>query len=74
MDGEAIQEAFASCSGPDCLKAVLPKYGQRLKVYNCVKAALGEAYQQKVRNLNVYHYPSYFYDKYPTWEYSDNVM
>ena len=41
MDGEAIAEAFATCSGPDCLKDVLPKFGQRVKVYNVIKLSLG---------------------------------
>ena len=29
--------AFASCSGPDCIKDVIPKYGLRLKVYQAIK-------------------------------------
>ena len=29
--------AFASCSGPDHLKDVIPKYGLRLKVYQVIK-------------------------------------
>lgn len=41
MDGEAIAEAFATCSGPDCLKDILPKFGQRVKVYNAIKLSLG---------------------------------
>ena len=48
MDGEAIVEAFATCSGPDCLKDVISKYGQRVKVYNAIKVRLGESYQQVV--------------------------
>ena len=38
MDGEAIAAAFGSCPGPDSFKTVLPKLGQRLKVYNALKA------------------------------------
>ncbi len=41
MDGEAISEAFATQSGPDCLKDVIQKYGLRLKVYRVLKQALG---------------------------------
>lgn len=37
MDGEAISLAFASQSGPDCFKDVIPKYGARLKVYQVLK-------------------------------------
>jgi len=48
MDGEAIVEAFATCSGPDCLKDVISKYGQRVKVYHSIKVALGECYRQVV--------------------------
>ena len=38
MDGEALAAAFASCPGVNCLRDVLPKFGQRLKVYNALKA------------------------------------
>ncbi len=48
MDGEAVVEAFGTCSGPDCLKDVVPKYSQRIKVYNAIKCALGEYFRQKV--------------------------
>ena len=37
MDGVAVSLAFASCSGPDCIKDVIPKYGLRLKVYQAIK-------------------------------------
>ena len=37
MDGEAVSLAFASCSGPDCIKDVISKYGLRLKVYQAIK-------------------------------------
>ncbi len=40
MDGQAISEAFASQAGPDCLRDVLPKYGQRIKVYTALKAVI----------------------------------
>lgn len=48
MDGEATMAAFATCSGPDCLKDVVSKYGSRVKVYNAIRAAINECYQQKV--------------------------
>lgn len=41
MDGDAIMDALASCSGPDCLKEVLPKYGQRIKVYKAISQEVG---------------------------------
>ena len=33
MDGLAIAAAFATTPGPDCLKDVLPKLGQRLRIF-----------------------------------------
>ena len=48
MDGEATVGAFATCPGPDCLKDVVLKYGLRVKVYNAIRAAINEKYQQKV--------------------------
>lgn len=48
MDGEATVAALATCSGPDCLKDVVPKLGSRLKVYNAIKVAINEGYQLKV--------------------------
>ena len=48
MDGEATVAAFATCPGPDCIKEVVPKYGYRVKVYNAIRAALNENYQQRV--------------------------
>lgn len=48
MDGEATVAAFATCPGPDCIKEVVPKYGYRVKVYNAIRAALNDNYQQKV--------------------------
>ena len=42
MDGEALAAAFASCPGVNCLRDVLPKFGQRLKVYNALKAVFEE--------------------------------
>ena len=48
MDGEATMAAFATCSGPDCLKDVVSKYGSRVKVYNAIRVAINECYQQKV--------------------------
>ena len=46
MDGEAISTALGTKSGPDCLKDVLPKLGQRLKVY--------KALQEHIKVLFVY--------------------
>lgn len=48
MDGEATVAAFATCPGPDCIKEVVPKYGYRVKVYNAIRSALNENYEQKV--------------------------
>ena len=48
MDGEATVAALATCSGPDCLKDVVPKLGSRLKVYNAIKVAANKAYEQRV--------------------------
>ena len=47
-DGEATVAAFATRSGPDCLKDVIPKLGSRLKVYNAIRVVINEGYQQKV--------------------------
>lgn len=49
MDGEALVAAFGVHPGPDCLKDVLPRFGQRVKVYNVVKSALGAAIRLEVR-------------------------
>ena len=54
MDGEATAAAFATCSGPDCLKDVIPKLGARLKVYNALKLVLNK---QKV--LAYFHMIAY---------------
>ena len=48
MDGEAIVAAFGAHPGPDCLKDVLPRFGQRIKVYNSLRGALGEAIRRDV--------------------------
>ena len=40
MDGEEIFGAFGCQVGPDCLKDILPTYGQRIKVYRAIKAAI----------------------------------
>ncbi len=52
MDGAAISAALATCPGPDCLKGVLPKLGQRLKVYGALKA-LYEELQVHIECLQV---------------------
>ena len=41
MDGDAIMDALATYSGPDSLKEVLPKYGQRIKVYKAISQEVG---------------------------------
>lgn len=51
MDGEAVLGALGCQVGPDCLKAILPKYGQRIKVYNTIKAAVGTVPPQEVFKL-----------------------
>lgn len=43
MDGEAVIGSFGTQAGPDCLRDVLPKYGQRIKVYKAIKEALGNS-------------------------------
>ena len=48
MDGEALMAAFATCSRPDCIKDIIKAFGTRLKVYNVIKTAIGETYQQNV--------------------------
>lgn len=48
MDGEALMVAFGTCSGPDCIKDDIRPYGTRLKVYNVIKAAIGESYELSV--------------------------
>ena len=48
MDGEAIISAFNALTGLECLKDVIPKFGQRIKVYKAIKAAMGEAFMQEV--------------------------
>lgn len=50
MDGEAIAEAFGTCSGPDCLKDILPKFGPRVKVYNALKLSLDFEMTSEVHN------------------------
>ena len=40
MDGEAVLGAFGCQTGPDCLKDILPTYGQRIKVYHAIKSAM----------------------------------
>ena len=40
MDGVAISQIFAGNTGPDCLKEVVEKYGNRVKVYTAIKNEL----------------------------------
>ena len=51
MDGEAVFDAFGCEVGPDCFKDVLPKYGQRIKVYRAIKSAMGTTILQEVREM-----------------------
>ena len=37
MDGEALMAAFATCSGPDCIKDVIATYGTRLKEFTMLQ-------------------------------------
>ena len=57
MDGEAITNAFSEQSGTDCLKDVIPKFGQRIKVYKALKTALGEAIVLEVWSSSNYCSP-----------------
>lgn len=52
MDGDAIVAAFGITSGPDCLKDVLPRFGQRIKVYHSLREAIGETLKQEVSYFN----------------------
>ena len=38
MDGDAIVLGLASCPGPDWLKEIIPKVGQRFKVYRLLSS------------------------------------
>ena len=51
MDGRAVLGALGCEVGPDYLKTILPKYGQRIKVYNCIKSAVGTAPVQKAASF-----------------------
>ena len=48
MDGEAVFDVIGCQVGSDCLKDVLPKYGQRIKVYKAIKTALEVTISQEV--------------------------
>ena len=50
MDGEAVFGAFGCQVGPDCLKDILPTYGQRIKVYRAIKAAIDMIHCNEVSN------------------------
>ena len=45
MDGEAVCLAFATTTGPDCLRDVIKQYGIRLKVYRTIKDVLAASEQ-----------------------------
>ena len=38
MDGDAIVLGLASCPGPDWLKEIIPKAGQRFKVHRLLSS------------------------------------
>jgi hypothetical protein len=40
MYGQALIDAFDTCSGPDCLRDILPKFGIRVKTYKVLKNLL----------------------------------
>lgn len=48
MDGTAIIQSFGTCSGPDCLKDVISKYGVRVKVYMAIKTYLEKDIRREV--------------------------
>ena len=48
MDGEAIMQAFTTCSGPDCLKGIIPTYDKR---HAQVLIALKKLYLLMVNDL-----------------------
>ena len=37
MNDEAIYHVLGTSIGPDCLKDILPKFGERMKEYNVLK-------------------------------------
>lgn len=49
-------DAIGCQVGPDCLKDVLPKYGQHIKVYKAIKTALEVAISHKVECLTIWSY------------------
>ena len=50
MDGDAIFGAFGCEVGSDCLKDILPTYGQRIKVYRAIKTAIDMIHCNEVSN------------------------
>ena len=52
MDGEAISLAFATLSGPDCLKEVISQYGLCLKVYRVIKDAISAQVLTSLLHIN----------------------
>ena len=43
-----LRQHLLHAKGPDCIKDVIKPYGARLKVYNTIKAAIGESYKHNV--------------------------
>ena len=50
MDGNAIAVGLASGPGPDWLKDVVPKVGQRLKVHDALRALYLECQVSRIYN------------------------
>ena len=48
MDGEAIVEAFGATPGHNCLKEVLPRFGQRIKVYKALKKTIADTMNEVI--------------------------
>ena len=48
MDGEAIMAVFSMSTGIDSLKDILPKFGQRIKVFKSLKDAINQTMVQEV--------------------------
>ena len=52
IDGEALFGAVGCQVGLDCLKDILPKFGQPIKVYRAIKAEMEKTNLQQVCKRN----------------------
>ena len=43
MDGEAVSSMLGCVSGPDCLKEVVTRFGDRVKVYRALRTEFDRA-------------------------------